>query len=107
MFGPSSQTILSASRPLIAAQVFFAITATPPSGLNFAGAGVASSFTTFSTPGTFIASARVERHDLAADHRRARHDGELHAGQHHVLAVDRLAGGDVEQVDQRTLPLPM
>ena len=57
MFGPSSQTILSASRPFSAAQVFAAITATPPSGLNFAGAGVPSIFTTFSTPGTFIASA--------------------------------------------------
>ena len=57
MFGPSSQTILRASRPFKAAQVFFATTATPPSGLNFAGAGVPSSFTTFSTPGTFNASA--------------------------------------------------
>jgi hypothetical protein len=46
-FGPSSQTILNASRPLI---VFLAITATPPSGANAAGAGVPSMVTTFSTP---------------------------------------------------------
>ena len=61
MFGPSSQVILSASRPLSAAQVFFAITATPPSGSNLAGAGVPASFTIFSTPGTFMAS--VESND--------------------------------------------
>ena len=56
MFGPSSQVILSASRPLIAAQVFLAMTATPPSGSNLSGAGVASSVTIFSTPGTFMAA---------------------------------------------------
>jgi hypothetical protein len=42
---------------LIAAQVVLAITATPPSGMNLAGAGVAAISTIFSTPGTFIAAA--------------------------------------------------
>ena len=55
-FGPSSQVILSASRPLSAAQVLLAITATPPSGANAAGGGVPSIFTTLTTPGTFIAA---------------------------------------------------
>ncbi len=55
-FGPSSQVILSASRPFIAAQVFFAITATPSSGANAAGAGVPAILTTLTTPGTFIAA---------------------------------------------------
>ena len=56
MLGPSSQVILSASRPFIAAQVFLAMTATPPSGANLAGAGVGASCTIFSTPGTFMAA---------------------------------------------------
>jgi hypothetical protein len=41
---------------LIAAQVFAATTATPPNGWNFAGGGVPSMTTTFSTPGTFSAA---------------------------------------------------
>ena len=107
MFGPSSQVILSASRPLSAAQVFLAMTATPPSGANFAGAGVPSSFTTFSTPGTFMAALASSDATLPPTTGGRAIDGELHARQHDVLAVDRLAGGDVEEVDDRTLPLPM
>jgi hypothetical protein len=42
--------MFSAYRPCIAAHVFLAITGTPASGANFAGAGVGSIFTTFSTP---------------------------------------------------------
>ena len=57
MLGPSSHLTFSASRPLIAAQVLSAITATPPSGANLAGIGVGSILTTFTTPGTFIAAA--------------------------------------------------
>src|SRR5207244_5261664 len=53
-FGPSSHTIFSASRPLIAAHVFLATTATPPSGLKLAGGALGSICTTFTTPGTFI-----------------------------------------------------
>ena len=48
--------ILSASRPLIAAQVFFAITATPPSGKKRAGIGVSGMRTMRSTPGTLSAA---------------------------------------------------
>jgi len=40
----------------MAAQVLRATTATPPSGLNWAGAGLASISTTLSTPGTLSAS---------------------------------------------------
>ena len=43
--------------------------------------------------------AGIDRGDLAADHRRPGDDRELHAGQHHVLAIDRLAGRDVVEVD--------
>ena len=102
---PSSQSIFSASRPCIAAQVLLAMTATPPSGANFAGGGVPSIRTIFSTPGTFIAARRVERGDLAADHRRPRDHGVLHARQRGVLAVLRLAGRDVEQVGDRHVAL--
>ena len=56
MFGPSSQVIFSASRPLIAEPVLRAITATPPSGWNFDGHGQPCTSITFSTPGTFSAS---------------------------------------------------
>ena len=42
--------------------------------------------------------AGVDRRHLAADHRRPGDDRELHAGHHHVLAVDGLAGGDVDDV---------
>ena len=48
---------------------------------------------------------RIERHDLAADHRRTRHHGELHAVEHHILPVGCLAGRDVRQVDQRHVAL--
>ena len=41
----------------IAAQVFRAITATPPSGWNSDGIAGGSMGTTLSTPGTFMASA--------------------------------------------------
>ena len=56
-FGPSSHLILSALRPRIAAQVLLAITATPASGWNANGAGELLISTTFTTPGTFSASA--------------------------------------------------
>ena len=55
--GPSSQVILSASRPFIAAQVLRATTATPPSGWNSEGIAGGSIGTTLSTPGTFTVSA--------------------------------------------------
>ena len=55
-FGPASQVILSASRPRSAAQVFFAITATPPSGKKAPGIGVSGMRTMRSTPGTLRAS---------------------------------------------------
>ena len=42
--------------------------------------------------------AGVEGGHLAADHRRPGDDGELHAGQHDILAVDRLARRDVDEV---------
>jgi hypothetical protein len=90
--------ILSASRPLSAAQVLLAITATPPSGANDTGGGVPSIFTTLTTPGTFIV-ALVVRSDLALRHGRPADDGEQHAGQFYVLAISRLAGRDIEQVD--------
>ena len=41
----------------MAAQVLFATTATPPTGLNWAGAGLCSISTTFRTPGTLSVSA--------------------------------------------------
>ena len=41
----------------MAAQVLLATTATPPTGLNWAGAGLASISTTLRTPGTLSASA--------------------------------------------------
>ena len=81
--------------------MFLAITATPPSGANAAGGGVPSIFTTLTTPGTFMARAVVVRRDLALNHRRAGDDGEQHAGESDVLAISRLAGRDVEQVDDR------
>src|SRR2546427_307169 len=45
----------------MAAQVLLATTATPPSGLNWAGGALASISTTLSTPG---APARLRMHDL-------------------------------------------
>ena len=54
--GPASQVILSASRPRSAAQVFCAITATPPSGKKAPGIGVSGMRTMRSTPGTLRAS---------------------------------------------------
>ena len=56
-FGPGFQSILSASRPWIAAQVELAITATPPSGLNFEPSPVVGMTSTRSTPGTLRAAA--------------------------------------------------
>ncbi|MNG19881.1 hypothetical protein D3C84_1040880 [compost metagenome] len=55
-FGPSSHWIFNASRPSIAAQVFFATTATPPNGWNSEGSGRPSICTTLTTPGTFSAA---------------------------------------------------
>ena len=55
-FGPASHSIFKASRPLIAAQVFLAMTPMPPTGMNSDGGGVPSIRTTFTTPGTFIVS---------------------------------------------------
>src|SRR5690606_41294326 len=55
--GPSSHSTLSASRPLSAAPVLRATTATPPSGWNFDGHGQPLTSRTCSTPGTFRASA--------------------------------------------------
>ena len=40
----------------------------------------------------------IDRGNLASDHGRPGDDGELHAGQHDVLAVGRLAGRDVDDV---------
>ena len=102
---PSSQVSFSASRPLIAAPVLRAITATPPSGWNFDGHGQPLTSITFSTPETFIAADAVERHQLAAGHRRTGDDGIFHAGQPDVGAVARLAGGDVAEVDNADLAL--
>ena len=48
---------------------------------------------------------RIERGDLAADHRRARDHRILQAVHVNVLAVDRLAGRDVEQVDDPDIAL--
>ena len=42
--------------------------------------------------------AGIDRGHLAAHHRRPGDDRELHAGQHDVLAVDGLAGGDVDEI---------
>ncbi len=102
---PSSQTIFSASRPLIAAPVLRAITATPPSGWNFDGHGQPVTSITFSTPETFIAAVAVERHHLAAGHRRPRDDGVFHAGQADVGAVARGADRDVAEIDHADLAL--
>ena len=41
----------------MAAQVLRAMTATPPTGLKWAGSGLSSICTTFCTPGTLSASA--------------------------------------------------
>ena len=46
----------------------------------------------------------VEAAQRAAVDRRAGDDREQHVGQHHVHAVDGLAGGHVEAVDERRLP---
>ena len=54
-FGPSFHSILSALRPLNAAHVLSAITATPPSGWKFTGPFGGSSLMTCRTP--FTASA--------------------------------------------------
>jgi hypothetical protein len=45
-----------ASRPFIAAQVFLAITAMPPSGMNSDGISPPSILMILTTPGTFLAS---------------------------------------------------
>ncbi len=55
----------------------------------------------FLDAGDFHRRRGVEAAELAAMHRRARDDGVLHAGQAHVDAVLRLAGDDVEAVDDR------
>jgi hypothetical protein len=47
----------SASRPWMAAQVFVATTATPPSGLNFEPSGAPGICTTACTPGIALAAA--------------------------------------------------
>ena len=98
-------SIFRASRPLIAAPVLRAITATPPSGWNFDGQGQPWTSMTFSTPDTFIASVAVERLQLAAGDRRAGNHRVLHAGQPDVGAVARLAHRDVAKVDDTDLTL--
>ena len=55
--------------------------------------------------GDRLRGAVVDRLDLAADHRRPRDHRILHARQLDIGAVDRLAGGDVVQVEDRHVAL--
>ena len=49
--------------------------------------------------------ARIQRGDLAADHRRSRYHRKLHARQHHVLTVRGLAGRDVDEIGNAHIAL--
>ena len=80
--GPSSQTIFSASRPLMAAPVLRAITATPPSGWNLLElGGPRPSFDVHDLfdAGNLRGLGPVEGHEFATGYRRPGNDRVLHA----------------------------
>jgi hypothetical protein len=92
-------------RPFIAAQVLVAITGHAGQRLKGARDRRALDLDDLHDAAHLHRLGRIEAAQRAAVDRRAGDDREQHVGQYHVLAVDRIAGGHVEAVDDRRLAL--